>query len=234
MQLGSKMVHVWQISWRDIPAAEALLSKAERAQADRYKTGDDRRRYVTGRALLRQLSAHYLGITPDMLAVAKNAHGKPYWQDYTDKLSFNLSHSGDWIILAFADGADIGVDVQLIDTGPRFRGEKVVKYALHPDEREALAATSEDKHRELFYGIWTLKEATIKAMGLSLHGQLERFSVFPLPVGERWLPINSHNNAYSCRTLNIDARHKGALAISGAGDTYNMNILSISDLPWHK
>ncbi|GEM_PF-2714946 len=229
MELKRDAIDVWKIRWRDVPAEDAVafLTAEEREKAERFKIADDRGRNIVARAALRRLAARYLGGDPGIIETT--AHGKPYWRDHADRLSFNVSHSGEWVLIAFAPGARIGVDVQEIDGGPRFRGEKVVKYAYHPAEKDAVEACPEAEKRDLFYGIWTCKEAVIKAAGLGLHGELEKFNILPLPNEEEWTSINSHNilndtGGLICRALAVDAQHKGALAVDGFEKSCKINI----------
>lgn len=84
---------------------------------------------------------------------------------------FNLSHSGGWTVVALSDG-EVGVDVQQVrpvDAG-------VAKRFFTDGERRQIEAAG-DGATELFYRIWTVKEAYLKALGTGLNRPLNSFSV---------------------------------------------------------
>lgn len=88
------------------------------------------------------------------LAVLPN--GKPFLPDGPE---FNLSHSGDYVVLAMADGA-VGVDIECKRVRDPLR---LSERFFHPDETLFLknsVAPADD-----FLTIWTLKESYLKAEG---------------------------------------------------------------------
>jgi len=100
------------------------------------------------------------------------------------KLNFNISHHGDWVVLASHPSALIGVDVMKINDLP---GNQPVNAFLSsfadqltPYERAVIQGTDqihlndERQRLEQFYRLWALKESYIKATGLGLKFQLER------------------------------------------------------------
>jgi 4'-phosphopantetheinyl transferase len=76
-------------------------------------------------------------------------------------LRFNVSHSENLFVAAFATGADVGVDVETVR--PEFVDEATVRFALSEVERSAMNASSDPVG--YFFGCWTRKEALIKASG---------------------------------------------------------------------
>jgi len=98
-------------------------------------------------------------------------------QDGGDTVSFNVSHSGDWVVLAFGRNRNIGVDVEKIkremDVLP------IAKRYFTPEER-VLVENAEDRHA-VFFELWARKEAYVKACGSTLFTEL---SSFPVPMEE--------------------------------------------------
>ncbi|WP_205699538.1 4'-phosphopantetheinyl transferase superfamily protein [Conexibacter sp. SYSU D00693] len=84
----------------------------------------------------------------------------------------SASHTGDLLVLAVCAQAPVGVDVERVV--PRRRG---LASRLHPREQVALAATPDDEWDAAFTGLWTAKEAVLKARGTGLEGGLETFAV---------------------------------------------------------
>lgn len=98
--------------------------------------------------------------------------GKPYLKDYPE-VYFSLSHSGDYAVLAIAD-SEVGIDVQ------EFRGysEKIAKRFYHKEEVQRLDVIADERQKEeLFYKIWSGKEAFIKYTGKGMSQDLRSFHV---------------------------------------------------------
>lgn len=109
-------------------------------------------------------------------------NGKPYLgtgQGERLPLMFNLSHSGMYVAAAFGT-EDIGVDVELMRTGK----QKIAQRFFAEDERKYLEKYWTD---EAFTGIWTRKEAYIKAVGTGIAMSLDSFSTMEEQVGEYYL-----------------------------------------------
>ncbi len=104
--------------------------------------------------------------------IKQNEHGKPYVPDL--RTQFNLSHSGDYIVLAMSDGL-VGVDVQRLE--PSSGG-----VAQRCFTEEELRWYQMDDRR--FFTLWTLKESVAKALGKGLQLPFNSFSVLPMLDGQ--------------------------------------------------
>lgn len=109
-------------------------------------------------------------------------NGKPYLQTEQGErlpLMFNLSHSGMYVAAVFGT-EDVGVDVELVRTGK----QKIAQRFFAEDEKNYLEKCWTD---EAFTGIWTRKEAYIKAVGTGIAMSLDSFSTMEEQVGEYYL-----------------------------------------------
>ena len=107
-----------------------------------------------------------------MPEIKKGSHGKPYFPG-TD-IHFNISHSGDFKVLAIAE-TPVGVDIEKVRKAD-------LRVAKRFCENEYNYITQKDsEHR--FFEIWTKKEAYLKYKGTGLNGGLDSFDVFSLPEG---------------------------------------------------
>jgi len=150
-----------------------LLSASERARCARLPD-IHASRAIVARALVRSELAAALGVTPSRLAFVAGRHGKPALVDPPRSVAFNLSHSGEWVVLAWhtsRDALPLGVDVEHRLSGRRDVMRLARRYFSRPEQLalEALAGTAREA---LFYRLWTLKEAWVKAHGLALAPQL--------------------------------------------------------------
>lgn len=124
---------------------------------DRFKQTNDRKRKLIGQLLIQlMLSQFKLGVLSD---IKRTKHGKPYLNNET---TFNLSHSGDYIALAFSlqKGIEIGVDIEQIkDTDCR----QIAPIVFCKEELDFLYNSAQFVSD--FFRLWTRKEAVLKADG---------------------------------------------------------------------
>lgn len=156
---------------------EQLLTQEERRRAAAFAFERDRRRFVAARARLRRLLGERLGVAPRAVRILYNPRGKPQLAPGYDRdLRFNLAHSGELAVYAFADGADVGIDVEALreveDAGD------IAARAFSAGERRAWRAFG-------FLYCWTRKEAYLKALGLGLQQDLQRLDTARPPAGWR-------------------------------------------------
>lgn len=103
------------------------------------------------------LLGKYLDVRSDAQMV-RLRHGKPMLK--SGKNYFNLSHSGDYAVLASAD-IDIGVDIEQI----KDVHWPTVRKVFTLGQREQLEQAVEAKRPELFTKCWTECEAVLKHRG---------------------------------------------------------------------
>lgn len=138
---------------QEIYPEHMLLISPERAEkARRYRFPADQKRCVAGGLLLRR----FLGD----VAVYTDSFGKPR---AASGVCFNLSHSGDWVLLAVSD-KEIGCDIERLHQADALRMGKVV----FTESEMALLRGSRDRLGK-FYELWTKKEALLKCMGKGFH-----------------------------------------------------------------
>jgi len=177
---GSDQVHVWRVLVEPVVGdLERLLdsvSDDERARAGELRHEDHRRRYLVARAVLRQVLARYTGLEARRLEFHLGEHGKPHLAaEVAAGLDFNLSHSGQVVLLAVAWGRRVGVDVEW--TGRQVGWERVARRFFAAAEREALLQLPPPQRRGAFFDCWTRKEAYLKARGRGLSAALGSFAV---------------------------------------------------------
>lgn len=120
------------------------------------------RRFVVARGILRNLLSGFTGTSPEKLQFSYGHSGKPMLIG-RDDIHFNISHSADLGLFAFAPDRPVGVDVEnerpvrrLLDVAQRFMSE---------DEIRSLAATPEEDRNSAFLTSWVVREARLKAEG---------------------------------------------------------------------
>jgi 4'-phosphopantetheinyl transferase len=146
--------------------AARWLSPEERDRADRFRLPRDRHRFVRGRGFLRRSLARRLDRDPRSLAIGAAPGGKPCLPE--GGMSFNLSHSGGLAALAISSVYEVGIDIEVLGSGPAHHGDLtgMIENCFHPDEAAAIGAAPVP--RRTFLRFWTAKEARMKLTGEGL------------------------------------------------------------------
>ena len=185
-QLRPGVVHIWE-GGLDVPegvvaAARRLLSARERKRADRFVYDRHRRRYTIAQAHLRRVLGQLTGTEPERVHFHYEEKGKPFLPGGP---SFNQSHSEERIMIAVAASGRLGVDIEEIRTVRLMLDIADKNFA--PDEAARMRAAPAGDRQELFFRLWTRKEAFLKALGFGLTHPLRSFSVDPTPGAARGL-----------------------------------------------
>jgi 4'-phosphopantetheinyl transferase len=165
---GSAGVWVHGVDLRCDPAVEAscqaLLDEEEQVLAARFAVAERRRQFVITRGALRLLLAPHLGQPAPALRFARGPHGKPFAvvDGAASDVEFNVSHSAGRGLIAIAR-APVGVDIEFLGREADF--SLVARGVLTAAEQAALERSAGAERAELFYRLWTQKEALIKAKG---------------------------------------------------------------------
>lgn len=180
--LSDQRITIWYGAFADIADQEryrwhwALLDKAERARALRYKNPLLRERYVEVHGRLRQALAQLVDEKPEKLAIKQTAHGKPYLCGFP-LLAFNLSHSGKRFIIAAGFDCQLGIDIE--DCRPRSNLAALSRRCFAQEEIIYWSKLNEQAQTVEFYRFWTRKEAFVKAVGRGLALGLNQCVVNP-------------------------------------------------------
>jgi 4'-phosphopantetheinyl transferase len=164
-----------------VRSSEAVLSDTDRQRANLFTFDRDRRRFVVGRAHLRELLARRLGVRPESVKLTCGARGKPaIAPGSTDlDLRFNVSHAGDIAAYAIANGREVGIDIEAVRAVPNADG--IASRFFSRQENEAYRALDPSDRPLGFLNCWTRKEAFVKALGDGLGYPFDRFDVSLAP-----------------------------------------------------
>lgn len=125
--------------------------------------------------------------------IARAPGGKPYLAspDAHRPLNFNVSHSGEVLLVALSRTAEVGVDVERIRLVPEWR--KIADRMFDARTRDQLSAdiAAGDADGDAFVRHWCRLEATVKATGAGLFGarpesartRIVDLPQLPLPAG---------------------------------------------------
>lgn len=191
-----------------LEGAMACLSENEQRRAADFVFDDDRRRFVTGRYILRHFLAEILKVTPAEVALLTSPLGKP-WICHDHPLFFNLSHSGDWVLIAFSHLDEIGVDVQIRHPAARIR--RMTADFINPKEHRSLGELSSEQEETMLHLLWAGKEAALKALGCGLARDPTSINFAGLLTTDAWTAVKGE--ALIVRALPLDIAHVAAVAV---------------------
>ncbi len=181
LNLGENEVHIWQVELGQplaiINELRQHLTADELARAKRFHFEKDRKHFIVGRGVLRQILSRYLQVNPSSIRFSYKSHGKPFieFPHEATTLNFNLSHSGNVALYAFSQQRELGIDVEKLRPMPD--GAQIAKRFFSAPEYEVFLSVPEAKRDEAFFNCWTRKEAYIKAIGDGLSYPLDAFQV---------------------------------------------------------
>ena len=97
--------------------------------------------------------------------IYKTKEGKPY---FNDGPFFNISHSGELVVLAVNETNEIGVDIEKIDD----KKADAIKFTLSEEEKDT-------NDVETLFRMWSNKESLIKCMSSNLN-DIRKLNALPL------------------------------------------------------
>lgn len=158
-------------------AALAWLDQEEQSRWQRFQHPGPRRRFALCRASLRAILCDRLDCLNAQLAFGVSDYGKPFAlvQGLPVSISFNVAHSGNHGLIAFAPTGRLGVDIE--ERVTRRDLDRLIMTVLGPAEQAELSSLDGKRKLNLFLTLWTLKEALIKALGVGFSLDISRFEV---------------------------------------------------------
>ncbi len=182
----------------------ASLKPDEQSRAAAFRFDKDRHLFIAGRGLLRILLGRALDVPPSAVELTATDLGKLELaergresfsptndvaassrldgeKDSRPRIGFNVSHSGDVVLIAVGLGVTLGVDVEQVRVVQRL--EQLAEHYFSPRECQQLFALPSETQTLAFFHAWTRKEAILKATGKGLSFPLQDVEV-TLAVGE--------------------------------------------------
>jgi 4'-phosphopantetheinyl transferase len=234
--LSSNAVHVWRIPVAASAAQTSefshLLTENERQRGSRFVREVDRLRFALGRAATRALLSRYLARPASAIGLVADANGKLRLQAAAadeQVIHFNLSHSGDWIVVAFARACAVGIDVEA--TAGRAASADLIAYVLCDQEQQRLQSLPAARQRAAFFMCWTSKEALLKGCGVGLSVAPSAIEVAIDPDQPARLiaaPAELRPEVWSLHTLAFPDGYAGTLAVAAA----SVDIVDIAVDSW--
>lgn len=188
----------------------------------------DKIRSLVGELLLKKIITTLFNVPCEKMEITRDEYGKPFLLSPSIDLEFNISHAGDWVVVAI-DSMEIGIDIEQIVTmnleiAERFFTQEEYKYIANQ--------TLQEQKNEQFFRIWTMKESYIKGVGRGLTIPLDSFTTIinnkettSIRVEEdlRYLNTFRHDTSYFisvCSTTPFDGKNIEIIDIHSLVNTF--------------
>ena len=204
----------------ELARLKGFLSVGELQRGNRLLDKERRDRFFAGRGVLREMLAGFVGEEPGSIRLSEGEFGKPHLSDHLDEdsISFNLSHAGDFLLLGFAVGCEVGVDLEQVRQDLPFRAMAERYFSLR--EQEDLFSLPPAEQVGAFYRCWTRKEAYLKGAGTGFSQPSNSFDVSLLPhhppalLAHRVSP--GETARWSIKDITVPKGYCAAVAVEGA------------------
>lgn len=188
---------------------EALLLPYELEKSLRFRQLKDNHRFIIRKAVLRIILSKYLRLPETEIEFIIGENKKPGLNPiHKIELHYNVSHSGDWILIAVSD-AELGVDIEQTDT--EFDYTEVLRHSFGKEEIDYIQSKGTSK--KAFFTLWTRKEALTKATSKGLD---DDFPDIPCLDGKHQINtamIWSEKN-WVVSSFEVDKAYIGSIALS--------------------
>jgi len=192
------------------------LTGDEREKVLRYRFDEDKIRSLTGVCLIRSAAAERF--PGETVSIMKTDKGKPYLSGRTG-YEFNLSHSGDLIVLA-VDELPVGIDVEQI----KDKNWEIFHRYLTDEEMSMIRGS--DDPPAVFFEVWTVREAFSKEEGQGL-SILD--SIFSMDYHEKTVSYNGKKLYFRTEKYSSSEKYRISLCSRRRLDDVTMEYLDIWD-----
>lgn len=176
-----------------------------------FRNRKDAERSLMGNIILVRLLA-YAGLTSYSLnQVRYTEYNKPF---FDDSISYNISHSGDYVVCTLSKVHEVGIDVEEIREIPM---DDFTGLFSRVEWDEVLSSESK---LQAFYTLWTKKEAFLKAIGCGLNQ----------PLNEVVIENNTiiwKNKQWFLHEITLDKNHLAWLCCSNSSPVFSIIDISV-------
>ena len=173
LKLEQNQIHIWKLDLIQqagiIDKLAAYLAHDELCRARHYHFERDQRNFILGRGYLRHLLGFYLGMNPSEITFGYESQGKPYLlNNGVLPISFNISHTHEMAIFVFNLKHCLGVDIEYLR--PLSNILYMAEQNFTAREFAYIRQKPPKMYNEVFFQLWTAKEAFLKTTGEGLAG----------------------------------------------------------------
>jgi 4'-phosphopantetheinyl transferase len=227
-------IHLWAVKLVGSPELEdnlvRLLSLDEKRRACRFCQASLRRNFTLSHGILRVLLGQYLHLEPVEVDFRYGSTGKPSLSAQTSRLQFSMTHSDQFVVYAFANDCELGVDIERVTAFPDM--DAVAAEFFCPEEYSELVDVDPTQRNAAFFNCWTRKEAYVKALGGGLSIPFDGFRVslrpgYPAVLARSY--EHSHEQSWHMHHLTPAPGYVGALVFAGGDREFRTRCFGSAD-----
>ncbi len=167
------MIDISIVNIKDISTAKydtylSLFPNSFKKEVLRYRLEEDKYRSIAGKIAILNCLKKYTDFT--LYDIRRNTYDRPYIPN--SNIDFNISHSKNYVVCVFAKNLSVGVDIEAINPNINIEEFKII----FTDKEFDLIMKSKDSI-EIFYRLWTIKEAVLKADGRGFNCNIKDISI---------------------------------------------------------
>lgn len=168
----------WNPAHSEMMLATSCIQAEEKERLAKFIFKEDFKSSLIGRLLMRKFVNEFQGIPYNEIRFCRDEKGKPFLSDKNCNINFNVSHQGDYVVLAGElEHVEMGVDVMKNE----YAGGKTVPEFFRIMNRQFSAlewqsiknCRSETEQVGMFCRHWALKESYVKAIGVGITTNLQ-------------------------------------------------------------
>lgn len=223
---------LWQPTKRQLVLALSALCKEEINRINQFRFQDDYKLCLSGRLMIRKCLQYVTHIKWNNLLLNRSPKGKPVLLNSlknSEKVFFNISHQGDFTVLAASTRFNVGIDIMKnvkpnsTDVSSFFKLMK--RQFVDPEWSYILSHKCESSQLKAFYRLWCLKESYVKATGTGIGTNTASYMRFDIPdegllanenevkpFTESSLYVNNQKQGWTFHEYQLDDKHIAAIA----------------------
>lgn len=169
----------WQPTRSEWMFCGQCIQSEEKDRIQRFVFKKDAKAAMIGRLLIRKAIADCLHLPYKEIKLGRTEKGKPFLENPgQENFSFNVSHHGDYAVLAASKDGLVGVDVM------KYEVKSSVPNFFHTMRRQFTdsewiqisKSAEESEQLKTFYRLWCLKESYVKALGTGIGYDLSKLN----------------------------------------------------------
>ncbi|MFK5975072.1 MAG: 4'-phosphopantetheinyl transferase superfamily protein [Sulfurovum sp.] len=149
------LIHIDSMDEEEYQKYLSIIPLEMQKEVLRYRQRDDRYRTLIGK---KTLFLYLKDKNISLNDIKRDTYNRPYLNN--SDIEFNISHSNEYIVSVFTSYNSIGIDIEEINNNI-----DIYEFRDVFREEEFNQLISSLNPIELFYRLWTIKEAVLKAIG---------------------------------------------------------------------
>lgn len=168
--LNTKYLNIKEMDRITYELLKSEASKERREKASRYVHIEDAYRSICAELLIRVCYSEFTRESR-LPKILYERYGKPYLEN-NDFFHFNISHSGEWVVIAYGD-KEVGIDVEKVSD----EMTEIAPECMTGSELNRIDMLNEARKKEEITKLWTMKESYLKYRGTGLYTAMKSFGV---------------------------------------------------------